>query len=60
METVKTDNNATNGRNLADKYGYPTMSVDNIKAVGADSYNMLDRDLPPVLDPYSASERSKS
>ena len=60
METVKTDNNATNGRNLADKYGYPTMSVDNIKAVGADSYNILDRDLPPVLDPYSASERSKS
>lgn len=60
METVKTDNNATNGRDLADKYGYPTMSVDNIKAVGADSYNMLDRDLPPVLDPYSASERSKS
>ena len=60
METVKTDNNATNGGNLADKYGYPTMSVDNIKAVGADSYNMLDRDLPPVLDPYSASERSKS
>lgn len=60
METVKTDNNATNGRNLADKYGYPTMSVDNIKAVGADSYNILDRDLPPVLDPYSASERSMS
>lgn len=60
METVKTDNNATNGRDLADKYGYPTMSVDNIKAVGADSYNILDRDLPPVLDPYSASERSKS
>lgn len=60
METVKTDNNATNGRNLADEYGYPTMSVDNIKAVGADSYNIPDRDLPPVLDPYSASERSKS
>ena len=60
MEIVETDNNATNGRNLADKYGYPTMSVDNIKAVGADSYNILDRDLPPVLDPYSASERSKS
>nr|UWI38972.1 MAG: hypothetical protein [Bacteriophage sp.] len=60
METVKTDNNATNGRNLADKYGYPTMSVDNIKAVGSDSYNIPDRDLPPVLDPYSASERSKS
>lgn len=60
METVKTDNNATNGRDLADKYGYPAMSVDNVKAVGADSYNILDRDLPPVLDPYSASERSKS
>lgn len=60
METVKTDNNATNGRNLADKYGYPTMSVDNIKAVGSDPYNIPDRDLPPVLDPYSASERSKS
>lgn len=59
MEIVETDNNATNGRNLADKYGYPTMSVDNIKAVGTDSYNILDRDLPPVLDPYSASERSK-
>lgn len=60
METVKTDNNATNGRDLANKYGYPTMSVDNIKAVGSDSYNIPDRDLPPVLDPYSASERSKS
>lgn len=60
METVKTDNNAINGRNLADKYGYPTMSVDNIKAVGSDPYNIPDRDLPPVLDPYSASERSKS
>lgn len=60
MEIVETDNNATNGRNLADKYGYPTMSVGNIKAVGTDSYNVLDRDLPPVLDPYSASERSKS
>lgn len=60
MEIVETNNNATNGRNLADKYGYPTMSVDNIKAVGADSYNIPDRDLPPVLDPYSASERSKS
>lgn len=60
METVKTDNNATNGRNLANKYGYPTMSVDNIKAVGSDPYNIPDRDLPPVLDPYSASERSKS
>lgn len=60
METVKTDNNATNGRDLANKYGYPTMSVDNIKAVGSDPYNIPDRDLPPVLDPYSASERSKS
>lgn len=60
METVKTDNNATNGRDLANKYGDPTMSVDNIKAVGSDPYNIPDRDLPPVLDPYSASERSKS
>ena len=60
METVKTDNNATNGRDLANKYEYPTMSVDNIKAVGSDPYNIPDRDLPPVLDPYSASERSKS
>lgn len=60
METVKTDNNATNGRDLANKYGYPTMSVDNIKAVGSDPYDIPDRDLPPVLDPYSASERSKS
>ena len=60
METVKTDNNATNGRDLANKYGYPTMSVDKIKAVGSDPYNIPDRDLPPVLDPYSASERSKS
>lgn len=60
METVKTDNNATNGRDLANKYGYPTMSVDNIKAVGSGPYNIPDRDLPPVLDPYSASERSKS
>jgi hypothetical protein len=60
METVKTDNNATNGRDLANKYGYPTMSVDNIKAIGTDPYDIPDRDLPPVLDPYSASERSKS
>lgn len=60
MEIVETNNNAPSGRDLANKYGYPTMSVDNIKAVGADSYNIPDRDLPPVLDPYSASERSKS
>lgn len=60
METVKTDNNATNGRNLAEKYRYPTMNVDNIKAIGTDSYSIPDRDMPPVLDPYSASERSKS
>lgn len=60
MEIVETNNNAPSGRDLANKYGYPTMSVDNIKAVGSDSYNIPDRDLPPVLDPYSASERSKS
>lgn len=60
MEIVETNNNAPSGRDLANKYGYPTMSVDNIKAVGSDPYNIPDRDLPPVLDPYSASERSKS
>lgn len=60
MEIVETNNNAPSGRDLANKYGYPTMSVDNIKAVGTDPYNIPDRDLPPVLDPYSASERSKS
>lgn len=60
MEIVETNNNAPSGRDLANKYGYPTMSVDNIKAVGSDSYNIPYRDLPPVLDPYSASERSKS
>lgn len=60
MEIVETNNNAPSGRDLANKYGYPTMSVDNIKAVGSDPYNIPDRDLPPVLDPHSASERSKS
>ena len=60
MEIVETNNNAPSGRDLANKYGYPTMSVDNIKAVGSDPYNIPDRDLPPVLDPYSASERSRS
>lgn len=60
MEIVETNNNAPSGRDLANKYGYPTMSVDNIKAVGSDPYNIPDRDLPPVLDPYFASERSKS
>lgn len=60
MEIVETNNNAPSGRDLANKYGYPTMSVDKIKAVGSDPYNIPDRDLPPVLDPYSASERSKS
>ena len=60
METMEIYNNTSNGKDLAEKYRYPTMSVDNIKAIGADSYSIPDRDLPPVLDPYSASERSKS
>ena len=47
MEIVETNNNAPSGRDLANKYGYPTMSVDNIKAVGSDPYNIPDRDLPP-------------
>lgn len=60
METMEIYNNISNGKDLAEKYGYPTMNVDNIKAIGVDSYDIPDRDLPPVLDPYSASERSKS
>lgn len=60
METMEIYNNISNGKDLAEKYGYPTMSVDNVKAIGVDSYDIPDRDLPPVLDPYSASERSKS
>lgn len=60
METMEIYNNTSNGKGLAEKYRYPTMNVDNIKAIGADSYSIPDRDLPPVLDPYSASERSKS
>lgn len=60
METMEIYNNTSNGKNLAEKYRYPTMNVDNIKAIGVDSYDIPDRDLPPVLDPYSASERSKS
>lgn len=60
METMEIYNNTSNGKDLAEKYRYPTMNVDNIKAIGADSYSIPDRDLPPVLDPYSASERSKS
>jgi hypothetical protein len=60
METMEIYNNTSNGKDLAEKYRYPTMNVDNIKAIGADSYSILDRDMPPVLDPYSASERSKS
>lgn len=54
METMEIYNNTSNGKDLAEKYRYPTINVDNIKAIGTD------RDLPPVLDPYSASERSKS
>jgi hypothetical protein len=53
-------NNTSNGKDLAEKYRYPTINVDNIKAIGTDPYDIPDRDLPPVLDPYSASERSKS
>ena len=60
METMEIYNNTSNGKGLAEKHRYPTMNVDNIKAIGADSYSIPDRDLPPVLDPYSASERSKS
>lgn len=60
METMEIYNNTSNGKDLAEKYRYPTMNVDNIKAIGAYSYSIPDRDLPPVLDPYSASERSKS
>lgn len=60
METMEIYNNTSNGKNLAEKYRYPTINVDNIKAIGTDPYDIPDRDLPPVLDPYSASERSKS
>ena len=60
METMEIYNNTPNGKDLAEKYRYPTINVDNIKAIGTDPYDIPDRDLPPVLDPYSASERSKS
>lgn len=60
METMEIYNNTSNGKSLAEKYRYPTMNVDNIKAIGTDSYSIPDRDMPPILDPYSASERSKS
>lgn len=60
METMEIYNNTSNGKDLAEKYRYPTINVDNIKAIGTDPYGIPDRDLPPVLDPYSASERSKS
>lgn len=60
METKEIYNNTSNGKDLAEKYRYPTINVDNIKAIGTDPYDIPDRDLPPVLDPYSASERSKS
>lgn len=59
METMEIYNNTSNGKDLAEKYRYPTINVDNIKAIGTDPYDIPDRDLP-VLDPYSASERSKS
>lgn len=60
METMEIYNNTSNGKDLAEKYRYPTINVDNIKAIGTDPYDIPDRDMPPVLDPYSASERSKS
>lgn len=60
METMEIYNNTSNGKDLAEKYRYPTINVDNIKAIGTDPYDIPDRDLPPVLDSYSASERSKS
>lgn len=60
METMEIYNNTSNGKDLAEKYRYPTINVDNIKAIGTDPYDIPDRYLPPVLDPYSASERSKS
>lgn len=60
METMEIYNNTSNGKDLAEKYRYPTINVDNIKAIGTDPYDIPDRDLPPVLDPYSASEKSKS
>ena len=60
METMEIYNNTSNGKDLAEKHRYPTINVDNIKAIGTDPYDIPDRDLPPVLDPYSASERSKS
>lgn len=60
METMEIYNNTSNGKDLAEKYRYPTINVDNIKVIGTDPYDIPDRDLPPVLDPYSASERSKS
>lgn len=60
METMEIYNNTSNGKDLAEKYRDPTINVDNIKAIGTDPYDISDRDLPPVLDPYSASERSKS
>lgn len=60
MEIMETGNNVPDGKKLAERYGYPTMGVDATRAIGTNTYDIPDRDLPPVLDPYSASERSKS
>lgn len=49
METMEIYNNTSNGKDLAEKYRYPTINVDNIKAIGTDPYDIPDRDLPPVL-----------
>ena len=60
MEIMEIGNNVPDGKKLAERYGYPTMGVDATRAIGTNTYDIPDRDLPPVLDPYSASERSKS
>lgn len=60
MEIMETGNNVPDGKKLAERYGYPTMGIDATRAIGTNTYDIPDRDLPPVLDPYSASERSKS
>ena len=40
METMEIYNNTSNGKDLAEKYRYPTINVDNIKAIGTDPYDI--------------------
>lgn len=61
MENNNNNNsNIPNGRELAERYGYPVMDPDKVRAVGYGEDTISGFYNPPMVDPFSASKRSKS